>query len=59
MPAMVAVLDQALILMGDWCAMAQPNFENQVRGDVDKMKCSFVTTKCGGDRSFLLVPIDR
>jgi hypothetical protein len=28
----------ALILMGDWCAAAQPTFENQVRGGFDDTK---------------------
>jgi hypothetical protein len=27
---------QALILMGDWCAAAQPIFENQVCGELDE-----------------------
>ena len=31
---------EALILMGDWCAAAQPIFENQVRGESDDGECS-------------------
>jgi hypothetical protein len=31
---------EALILMGDWCAAAQPIFENQVRGESGDGECS-------------------
>mgnify|MGYP007075991848 CR=1 FL=1 len=30
----------ALILMGDWCAAAQPNIENQARSEFDDGGCS-------------------
>ena len=33
-------MSKALILMGDWCAAAQPNIGNQARGEFEDGGCS-------------------
>ena len=45
---------QALILMGEWCATAQPEFENQVRGELNGREF-MLGNECGNMRRKALV----
>jgi len=47
-----------LILMGDWCAAAQPIFENQVCDDSSAGEYGLDGKKCGDERRNSFVPID-